>query len=205
MKKIYLLLILVSILAINAKAQVTIGKQENPDPQAVLDLKSDSLGLLPPRVRLVAINNYAPLKAHVEGMVVYNTHVTDTLRRGLYYNDGSKWINLSPAPFTKQNWFYMPSIIFDTSTNNTGLTKDLYQEFKKQLNTTGGHVIFSAGGAPNRVLTSIPAANDLYYYVTDYDPLVFDNISIDVNGLMRYNIIGQASDSTILNIVFVEK
>jgi len=205
MKKIFFLLFIVSLFAINVKAQVTIGSQDAPTAGAVLELKSDNLGFLPTRIPLVSPGNPRPLSTttHVQGMVVYNTTVSDSLKAGLYYNTGAKWVSLSTEPYTKEKWFYMPSIAFDTSTNGTYF-KELYAEFVKQLSTTGGLVVPSVG-APTKVLATVPKATDLNYYVTAYDNKVFSDISIDANGRMQYDIIGIASDSTFLNIVFVEK
>jgi hypothetical protein len=203
MKKVFYLLFFVSAFAISVNAQVTIGSQDAPTPGAVLELKSANLGFLPTRVILTSPSNPAPLTDHVDGMVVFNTNATDSLKVGLYYNVNKKWVALSAEPFTKENWFYMPSIYFDTSTNGS-YSKELYLEFVKQLSSTGGLVKPSAG-APAKVLATVPKATDLYYYVTAYDDNVFDGIAIDANGKMTYDIIGQASDSTFLNIVFVEK
>jgi len=203
MKKIFLFLFIASVFVINTKAQVTIGSQDAPVAGAVLELKSTNLGFLPTRVALRYPSDAYPLPGHVQGMVVFNTAVTDSLKAGLYYNTGSKWVNLSAEPYTKEKWFYMPSIYFDTSTNGS-YSKELYQEFVKQLSTSGG-LVKPSTGAPAKVLATVPKASDLYYYVTAYDNLVFSNIAIDATGKMTYDIIGQASDSTFLNIVFVEK
>ena len=212
MNKIYLLLIFVSVFAINAKSQVTIGSQDAPTPGAALELKSTNLGFLPTRVALTDLEQLTPLtgvKADCEGMVVYNTtdNATSGLFPGLYYFDGTRWVRLTFEPFPPlEKWFYMPSIVFNTETSGTGFVKDLYNAYKTQLNTAGDLVVPSSGaGTPTKVLASIPAATDLYYYVTGYDENVFDNISINASGVMTYDIIDQASDSTYLNIVFVQK
>ncbi|MGI9580218.1 hypothetical protein ACR1PO_03290 [Chryseobacterium sp. RRHN12] len=62
-----------------------------PDTNAVLDLKSDLKGFLPPRLALTSSALPAPLSAHVAGMVVYNTSTANGLSPGLYLNDGTKW------------------------------------------------------------------------------------------------------------------
>jgi len=203
MKKILFLLVFVSVFAINAKSQVTIGSQDAPAAGAVLELKSNKLGFLPPRVALSQPSLPNPLPAHVEGMVVYNTNRTDSLQVGFYYNSGSRWIHLSEDPYFTQDWFYMPSIVFDTSTPGAK-TIDLYQEFKKQLNNSGGS-LKKSDSAPAQVLSTIPAATDLYYYVTAYDSNVFRINKIDDSGKMSYEIIGEATDATFLNIVLVAK
>jgi len=204
MKKILLLLTTLFFFAKGAYAQVTIGSLDPPVEGAVLELKSTKHGFLPTRVELSELTNPDPLPAHVEGMVVYNLKVDppENLIKGFHYNDGEKWIRLSTDPTITEKWFYMPSVCFDTTVK--GLTsRNLYDEFKAQLNSDVG--VVSSSGAPTQVLSAIPAATDFYYYVTAYDPLVFDNITIDNDGEMSYEIIGDATDETFINIVFVEK
>ncbi len=103
--KIYSLLgsLLLSASFYCVKAQVTIGSNATPDANALLDLKNQSdvnastKGLLLPRVQLTSTSSYAPLNAHVLGMVVYNTKTTGDVTPGYYYNSGSKWIRLADA------------------------------------------------------------------------------------------------------------
>jgi hypothetical protein len=204
MKKVFYLLFFVSAFAISVNAQVTIGSQDAPKEGAVLELKSSNLGFLPTRISLQRPSSPLPLPDHVDGMVVFNTNATDSLKVGLYYNWNKKWVNLSAEPYTKENWFYMPSIVIDVS--GTGGTIDLYGEYKKQLNATGV-IKSSAAGTPDKVLAAIPKDVDLLYYVTAYDESVFENITITDKGVMTYGIKATASpdDATFMNIVFVEK
>ncbi len=107
--KIYSLLgsLLLSASFYCVKAQVTIGSNVIPDANALLDLKNQSdvnastKGLLLPRVQLTATDKFAPLSAHVMGMVVYNTATAGTapnnVTPGYYYNNGAKWIRLADA------------------------------------------------------------------------------------------------------------
>ena len=206
MKKIYLFLLFVFVFAINARTQVKIGGLDNPERGAVLELQSDTLGFLPTRVTLVSLNLPDPIPVHVEGLVVYNMagNLQNNLQEGLYYNTGTRWVRLHTSPPFTVSWFYMPSIAIDISTTPTAThTVNLYTEFVKQLNSTPG--VEASAGAPTKVLSTIPAATDLYYYVTAYDPTVFQNISITAAGLMTYEVIGAATDETFMNIVFVEK
>jgi len=204
MKKILSLLSIVMIYANGAIAQVTIGSLDAPVEGAVLELKSETLGFLPTRVELSALNDPSPLPNHEEGMVVYNLteDADESLQRGFYYNDGERWIRLSTSPVIAEKWFYMPSIAFDTTIKGP-TSRNLYDEFVAQLCSTAG--VISSTSAPPKVLSSIPAATDFYYYVTAYDPSVFDKIVIDDNGDMSYDIIGDATDETFINIVFIEK
>jgi len=202
MKKILLFAVVFVLLsAISINAQVTIGSMNPPQRGAVLELKSDTLGFLPPRVNLIAPSNVKPLPAVVPGMVVFNTNPTDSLVVGLYYHNGTKWVHLIADPYMQQNWFYMPSIVLDASQLNTPVTVDLYNLFLTQFKTPAN----VSPGAPAAVSAPLPQAADLYYYVTSYDTSVFSGISITNDGKMTYTALTTPSDSTYMNIVFVEK
>jgi len=200
------------IMAISANSQVLIGgtSADKPDLGAALELRSAELGFLPTRVELIKLSLPNPLPEHEKGMLVYNIRVSkeDTLQAGFYYNTGARWIRLSVAPSFSNSWFYMPSIVFDTSViTPTGETKevDLYGEFKKQLSDDTNTNVVASAGAPNIALATVPASTDLNYYVTAYDTTVFKIDGISADGKMTYEILNNASDSTYINIVFVEK
>jgi hypothetical protein len=98
--------------------------------------------------------------------------------------------------------FYPPSIAVDASTNGTGFTIDLHAQYTAQYGTP----TVGSAGAPAAVPTY--GATELYYYVTYADPSVFDTgtMSIDANGILTYDIIGQPTDyNTLINVVFVVK
>ena len=106
------------------------------------------------------------------------------------------------APITSKaaRIFYPPSIAIDASTNGTGYTVDLYSQYTAQYGTPA----VASAGAPAAVPTY--GATELYYYVTYADPTVFDNMSIDANGVLTYDIIGQPADyNSLINVVFVVK
>jgi hypothetical protein len=98
------------------------------------------------------------------------------------------------------NWFYMPSVSFDTSITATNQSKNLYSLYYNQFQTP----LVKSTGAPASV-PYIPAPADLYYYITDYDTNVFSNVSIDANGVMSYDVNATATDCSFINIVFVLK
>jgi len=210
--KIILFTVILSGSSLLLQGQVTIGSGNEPDPNALLDLrenadKSSTKGFLLPRVSLEATNLATPLTAHEKGMTVYNIGTSPAsvdskyyLSPGFYYNDGIKWVRLNNS-YT--NWFYMPSVSFDTSTDATGQTKDLYLLYKSQFDGTSPTFAKSAG-APSAV-PYIPAADELFYYVTSYDANVFSNISITANGIMTYDVAATATDCSYINIVFVLK
>lgn len=101
---------------------------------------------------------------------------------------------------SKVKFIYMPSVSINTATTGANRTLDLYNTYKTQFNTPQ----VASATAP-AAIAFFPAATDLYYYVTYYDTNVFANVSIDVNGNLKYDVIGTATDCTYMNIVFVVK
>lgn len=97
--------------------------------------------------------------------------------------------------------FYPPGIIIDaSSTTSSPATLDLYQEYVNQFSAP----VVSSTGAP----ASIPTyeRSDLYFYISFFDNTILDNVSIDANGVMTYDIISVPADNyTIINVVFVIK
>lgn len=210
MKRLFFIpLLAISILS---NAQVTIGSSNPPHKDALLDLKefvdgTAEKGLLMPRVSLSATNDPSPLSTHVQGMIVYNTTPSNTqdpaylpqyhVSKGFYYNDGKKWEKMHIGA---TNWFYMPSVSFDTSVDATGQTKNLYELYEAQFSSPA----YASSGAP-AIVPHIPDAGDLYYYILAADPNVFQRVTIDENGLMTYDVKAAATDCTYISIVFVLK
>ncbi|HRS53384.1 MAG TPA: hypothetical protein P5250_01600 [Bacteroidales bacterium] len=94
-----------------------------PDPSAMLDVSSSNKGFLPPRVALVSTTNYAPLVAHVEGMIVYNTATVNDVTPGLYVNDGTKWLPLKPEIYTAGTGIDITNNVI--SSTNTGTVTNI--------------------------------------------------------------------------------
>jgi hypothetical protein len=63
-----------------------------PNSSAGLDVDFPDKGLLIPRVSLTSTSSFAPLAAHVAGMVVYNTATINDVIPGFYYDNGTSWI-----------------------------------------------------------------------------------------------------------------
>ncbi len=99
-------------------------------------------------------------------------------------------------------FFYMPAIIFNTSVNGT-FTRNLHTEYQAQFTGTGNPTLVSSAGATNAIPT-LPA-NELEYHITYYDTAVFANLSIDANSVLTYDIIGNATKSSYMTIIFVVK
>ena len=211
MKKTFILLFFVLIFTMGTFAQVTIGSEEAPTPGAILELKSDTLGFLPPRVNLVDLSQPAPLKNHVKGVIVYNLTVDNSknLQEGLYTNNGSRWERLLSSRYGEANWFYMPSFPLDVTPTTTDPHRvQLYLEFEKQMSNAPGEggslVVASEPNAPIIFPEKLGGAG-YYFYVTSYDDTVFSDVTVDSNGWLSYKVIGDATDATYMNIVLVEK
>jgi len=107
MRKVLFLLLLLVILGVaSVSAQVRIGGDGEPNAAAVLDLNADddtdtgTKGLALPRVELA--DSTATLDgttANTNGMMVYNTG--GTLTAGVYYWDGSEWMNVSAGSYVE--------------------------------------------------------------------------------------------------------
>ncbi|QDH81130.1 hypothetical protein FKX85_19680 [Echinicola soli] len=99
---------------------------------------------------------------------------------------------------TMPKFFYMPSIIFDTSVTGA-FTRDLHQDYMDQFS---GPMVSSPGAAS--AVPTLPAT-ELEYHITYYDTDVFANVQLDANGVLTYEVIGNASPASFMNIVFVVK
>lgn len=200
MKKHYIsiLLFLISFMSFS---QVKIGGTDNiPNENAMLEIDGNK-GLLLPRLELTSTSESTPLSAHVPGMTVYNTATAGNVTPGFYYNDGTKWIKMITTDDKAVKFFYMPSVAFDTSEDRTNQVKDLYEEYAKQFSMQKNSVV--SVGAPSEGIPYFQKATDLYYYITEYDTSVFQNVTISADGKMKYDVKKAATDCSFVNIVFV--
>lgn len=202
MKKHYIsiLLFLISFMSFS---QVKIGGTDNiPNENAMLEIDGNK-GLLLPRLELTSTSESTPLSAHVPGMTVYNTATAGNVTPGFYYNDGTKWIKMITTDDKAVKFFYMPSVAFDTSEDRLNQVKDLYEEYAKQFSMQKNSV--ASAGAPTEGIPYFQNATDLYYYITEYDTAVFQNVTISSDGKMKYDVKKAATDCSFINIVFVVK
>ena len=77
-----------------------------PNASAGLDVDFPNMGLLIPRVALTGTANFAPMAAHVAGMIVYNSATAGDVTPGFYYSNGTKWISGFPAGSAIGNMLY---------------------------------------------------------------------------------------------------
>jgi len=194
------------------QAQVTIGSESMPDPNAVLDLQSNGKwGLLLPRVGLVQTNNPAPLSAHVTGMVVYNTNSSGVapyaVTPGYYYNDGTQWIRLADVntAMPSGSWIYCPPFTLDWTLNVTGKSVNLFDVYTKNFSSMPSTAQAASPGAPNIVANLVTDPTQFYYVVTSY-PASITNVSINGSGVMTYDCTAVVPQSTdYLTIILIKK
>ncbi len=221
---------------ITLSAQVGIN---TPEPKATLHVKesgnSTSVeGIIPPRLTgdelkakdLIYSGDQQASLVYVTSGVTSDASgkTADVKSAGYYYfepnlNGEGRWMKLNTNLDSPIKFFYMPSIVFNTSSPGTGLRRNLYAEYKAQFtnkkfvanSTTGGSIgtetrttFVKSTNAPDTI-GNIPNANELYYYVTDYDITSMANLSIDENGILTYDVIGTGTDYSFVNIVFVLK
>ncbi len=99
--------------------------------------------------------------------------------------------------------FYPPAIAIVADAIVVDETLDLHQTYIDLFDGSATSFIKSTT-APGAIPTY--AQDELYYYILDYDPAVFANVTIDDNGLMEYDVIAPASGNcSFINIVFVVK
>lgn len=191
--KMYKIITLILVmLSYGITAQVGINTS-SPDPSSSLDISSNSKGLLLPR-----ISNLSLVTNPATGLVIF-----DTNKKCISQNVGTPaapdWVCLSPY---SAKFFYMPSVVFDTTTIAAGQTKDLYTLYKNQFSNIPSNARSTSAPA---TIPFFPNATDLYYYVTGYDSTVFRINSISSTGVLNYDVLANATPASFINIVFVVK
>lgn len=216
-------------------ALLEIKNIEAKNPSSATDIKNVTAdqhggGLGLPRVWLENKNTLEPfvpadadwnsnkdgIKQKHAGLMVYNIYVSPdgaqadkTFSQGIYVWDGAKWDKMIDG--TAQRYFYMPSFTIKLEENNNPRTCDLYAEYKKQFTNDSNNPLFVSSNAS---LTRIPspekqrlyAKGELDYAITYYDKNVIDNVSIDADGVMTYDVVSlNTSVNSFVNIVFIVK
>ena len=90
-------MVFVFLLCKPVAAQVGINTDNSaPDNSAILDVKSTTKGLLPPRVALTSATVASPVSSPAAGLFVYNTATSGTspnnVKPGYYCWNGSRWV-----------------------------------------------------------------------------------------------------------------
>lgn len=89
---------IIAICSTSLFAQLKVGNNPGTlNTNAALEVETSNKGLLLPRVALNSTTSVAPMSAHVSGMIVFNTATANDVTPGFYYDDGNKWVKISPA------------------------------------------------------------------------------------------------------------
>lgn len=142
------------MVALGVFAQVGIGNT-NPNANALLeigDATTTTQGLLLPRVDLVSTTSFAPMAAHLQGMVVYNKNTAGDVTPGYYYNDGGQWVRLA-AEVPNDEWSRSGNAGTVAGTNFLGTVDDVSLElFTNNLTRmrveNDGQISLGFGAAP---------------------------------------------------------
>lgn len=118
-----------------------------PNSNAILDLESNNKGLLLPRVALSATANPAPLSAHVKGIVVYDTVAIADVTPGIYYNDGTRWVQAANAAIAASGWNITGNAGTRTGTTAIGSAVDA-----NYLGTTESNLVIATGGIKRLII-----------------------------------------------------
>lgn len=217
-------------------ALLDIKTQKVTNPISVNDISnitSTRGGLGLPRVHLVDKTTLEPfvqtndndwvnaantkIKEKHAGLIVYNikenseteTDINKIFRQGIYIWNGARWI---PETKDEAQYFFVPSFNIPLTAIGTGLTFNLYGEYAKQF--TLDENINSSFISSNPELKTIPSPIDgrlykqseLDYVITYYDKNIIENISIDNNGVMTYDIKSlDTTPASFINLVFIVK
>lgn len=101
--KYLLLSLLITVISLTVSyGQVSISTDNSqPDPSAMLDVKSTSRGVLLPRVALTSLDSPNPISNPAIGLLVYNTTTSGNppfqVVEGYYHWSGSQWIPIATA------------------------------------------------------------------------------------------------------------
>ncbi len=129
-----------------------------PDASSVLDLSSDTMGLLIPRVELNDANTAAPIVNPAEGLLIFNS--TGTEATGLWYWDDSSWIHIGTGGGTLEN-------AYNHGGNGAGrIINANYGAFQVNLNSTTGGTegisAISSAGTSGTPTSAVSAENSGY-------------------------------------------
>lgn len=201
MKKHKIIVSFLIVLGItNLNAQVGLQINNNPNPDAVLDLSnptgSNTKGLLLPKVALKDSNTADPLSTHTAGMHVYNTATSGLglykVTPGEYYNDGSKWVRIAGSAWALGGHDFTT---ISQNSNAIGTSDD--SNFRLGTNgviratvTTNGNVLVGTKtiptGGENAKLIAVDAGNYSALRIVDGNEQMGATLVSDANGVANW-------------------
>ncbi|MFM9403589.1 hypothetical protein ACKLNQ_16910, partial [Myroides odoratimimus] len=193
----------------NMKGDLTINRIEGGKPNQVLVTEGD---------KVTWVDNKTFVQANQEKVVVKpadgkatetNSNVIVTPTTG---KNGEKEYTVD-VKAAMPKVFYMPPVMFDTSKKHNVLqTRNLYDEYVAMFGGKGAVVDTPISGDRPPMVQSDASATipvykkeDLNFFVPYYDPAVFSDVEVDVNGVLTYKVIKKAKYGAFMTVVFVVK
>ena len=162
MKITTIFFVLLQLLAVTLTAQVGITADgSEPDPSAMLDVKSTSKGFLPPRMTSLEMNDILMPSA---GLLVYNTTV-----KALYWYDGSTWQRVNEFNYVENDPVFNDHPASSVSTNNID---NWDQAYAHRLISASATQPLSLNLENNHLTGSIPKSGTIqsgYLSATDWN------------------------------------
>lgn len=202
---IFVLFIISSVNLSNLNAQVTIGSNEEPDPSAVLDIRSSNKGLLAPRVNLTGKFDMTTIPNPANGLLVFNlsnsnngtaNDTSDDVFENTFYVYSTKtnaWELLVSDDFLEKKLIQMgvPQFIVLASVGNKAsgnTTNFLSADLSSTTNANIRRMYFTnelydVHNAYNPVTSEFKAPFDGYYHFEAHITLKAYRKSMDINRL----------------------
>ena len=158
-------------------AQVGIGTL-TPHKSAQLEVKSDSRGILIPRVGLLSVTDEQTMAAgNVESLLVYNTTKTDDLKPGYYYWFEGMWQAIATISEVQQ------TIIQDLDdSNTTNVSLSIVEENLRLTDSDGNFVSIPLTALQKPETVTTLEALDLakYEYISEDGTSTIIDVPLDV-------------------------
>ncbi|MNS79028.1 hypothetical protein D3C72_1126670 [compost metagenome] len=158
---------------------------------ALLELQSTNKGMILPRVALTATTNPAPLGAHVQGMMVYNTATANDVVPSQYINDGTQWKRIlqdvQPAYYKLLTWSGSTDQNFPYGSTNpinvgtwtipaTGKYVVLYHSFLREATLTASskafYVLSMLDGLPSKIEETFSYCDAGGWFASHYSTVI---------------------------------
>ncbi len=185
-----------TLMQIQEDGTVSMGiSNTNPDVSAILDIKSNTRGVLLPRISLTSITDAATIPTPTTSLLVYNTNssITNGNGVGYYYNSGTSaspnWVKLYAS--NAKPWETSGNAGTTAGTNFVGTTDAV--DFVTKTNNTERMRITSAGAvAINTISPASSAILDVSSTTSGFLPPRMTTaqrnaITAPAAGLMIYN------------------
>ena len=217
-----------SVLAYAQQGRVGINTtQPNATMQVVAGSGETKPGVIIPNVEKTGVNvleKGADKDYFEESTLVYfkgdssrkdedvNSTIEEVSKKGFYYYDGKDWVRVM-----QKAQIYLPSIVLKTTEGS--YTIDLYNVYLAQFRggvsaatntgTSTSSATTSFAKSSSNAILRVFEKTDLDYFITYFDSKVFNNVSVDADGVLTYTVTSAGenavSEDTFMNIVLQEK